>query len=48
LAGYKRPRSIDFIGELPKNAAGKIDKAQLKRIYKEKFKKEREVPKVKD
>jgi acyl-CoA synthetase (AMP-forming)/AMP-acid ligase II len=48
LAGYKKPRSIDFIGELPKNAAGKIDKAQLKRFYKEKFKKEREVPKVKD
>jgi len=38
LAGYKKPRSIDFVGELPKNAAGKIDKAQLKRFYKERFK----------
>jgi acyl-CoA synthetase (AMP-forming)/AMP-acid ligase II len=38
LAGYKKPRSIDFVVELPKNAAGKIDKAQLKRFYKEKFK----------
>jgi acyl-CoA synthetase (AMP-forming)/AMP-acid ligase II len=35
LAGYKRPRSIDFIAELPKNAAGKIDKGSLKRHYKE-------------
>jgi acyl-CoA synthetase (AMP-forming)/AMP-acid ligase II len=34
LAGYKKPKSIDFVGELPKNAAGKIDKAQLKRFYK--------------
>jgi long-chain acyl-CoA synthetase len=38
LAGYKKPRSVDFVVELPKNAAGKIDKAQLKRFYKEKFK----------
>jgi len=37
LAGYKKPRSIDFIDELPKNAAGKIDKAGLKRFYKEKY-----------
>jgi acyl-CoA synthetase (AMP-forming)/AMP-acid ligase II len=35
LAGYKRPRSIDFVAELPKNAAGKIDKGSLKRHYKE-------------
>jgi long-chain acyl-CoA synthetase len=35
LAGYKRPRSIDFVPELPKNAAGKIDKASLKRYYKD-------------
>ena len=34
LAGYKRPRSIDFVTELPKNAAGKIDKAILKKHYK--------------
>lgn len=36
LAGYKKPKSVDFIGELPKNAAGKIDKARLKNLYKEK------------
>lgn len=35
LAGYKKPRSVDFVDELPKNAAGKIDKAKLKRLYKE-------------
>ena len=35
LAGYKRPRSNDFDAELPKNAAGKIDKGSLKRHYKE-------------
>jgi acyl-CoA synthetase (AMP-forming)/AMP-acid ligase II len=35
LAGYKRPRSIDFVAELPKNAAGKIDKGSLKRYYKD-------------
>ncbi len=35
LAGYKRPRSIDFIPELPKSAAGKIDKGSLKRYYRD-------------
>jgi acyl-CoA synthetase (AMP-forming)/AMP-acid ligase II len=35
LAGYKKPRSIDFLTELPKNAVGKIDKAMLKKHYKE-------------
>jgi non-ribosomal peptide synthetase component E (peptide arylation enzyme) len=35
LAGYKKPRSIDFLTELPKNAVGKIDKARLKKHYKE-------------
>ncbi len=35
LAGYKKPRSVDFVDELPKNAAGKIDKTNLKRFYKE-------------
>jgi acyl-CoA synthetase (AMP-forming)/AMP-acid ligase II len=39
LAGYKKPRTIDFVKDLPKNAAGKIDKAQLKRWYKEKYEK---------
>jgi acyl-CoA synthetase (AMP-forming)/AMP-acid ligase II len=36
LAGYKKPRTIDFVKDLPKNAAGKVDKALLKRLYKEK------------
>jgi acyl-coenzyme A synthetase/AMP-(fatty) acid ligase len=35
LAGCKRPCSIDFVAELPKNTAGKIDKAGLKRYYKD-------------
>lgn len=41
LAGYKKPRSVDFVGELPKNAAGKIDKARLKSLYREKYEKRR-------
>jgi acyl-coenzyme A synthetase/AMP-(fatty) acid ligase len=36
LAGYKKPRSIDFVEDLPKNAAVKIDKARLKKLYTEK------------
>ena len=39
LAGYKKPRSIDFVAELPKNAAGKIDKGTLKRYYKDLYEK---------
>ena len=41
LAGYKKPRSVDFVDELPKNAAGKIDKALLKKQYKQNNEKER-------
>ena len=37
LAGYKKPGSVEIVDELPKNAAGKIDKASLKRLYKEKI-----------
>jgi acyl-CoA synthetase (AMP-forming)/AMP-acid ligase II len=48
LAGYKKPRSIDLVGELPKNAAGKIDKARLKNLYKEKYEKEHWTQRVKD
>ena len=29
LAGYKRPRSVDFIDMLPRNAAGKLLKRTL-------------------
>ncbi len=33
LAGYKTPRSIEFVGELPKNPQGKILKRELKDRY---------------
>jgi long-chain acyl-CoA synthetase len=33
LAAYKRPRAIEFVGELPRNTAGKILKAQLRAPY---------------
>jgi acyl-CoA synthetase (AMP-forming)/AMP-acid ligase II len=33
LAGYKKPRSVDFIDELPRDAAGKLLKRQLRDRY---------------
>jgi len=33
LAGYKRPRTIAFLSEIPRNAAGKVLKAQLRAPY---------------
>ena len=33
LAGYKKPRSVDFAGELPRDAAGKLLKRQLRDAY---------------
>ena len=33
LAGFKRPRSVDFAGELPRNPSGKL----LKRVLREPF-----------
>jgi acyl-CoA synthetase (AMP-forming)/AMP-acid ligase II len=33
LAGYKCPRSVDFISSLPRNASGKILKNQLRQPY---------------
>ena len=33
LAGYKQPRSVDFIDELPRNAAGKVLKKNLRETY---------------
>jgi long-chain acyl-CoA synthetase len=33
LAAYKRPRSIDFMRELPRNPAGKLLKAELRAPY---------------
>jgi acyl-CoA synthetase (AMP-forming)/AMP-acid ligase II len=33
LAGYKRPRSVDFVAELPRNASGKVLKKELREKY---------------
>ena len=30
LAGYKRPRSFDFVDALPRTGTGKIQKAKLR------------------
>ncbi len=33
LAGYKKPRSVDFVGELPRDAAGKLLKRKIREPY---------------
>ncbi len=33
LSGYKRPRIIKFVDQIPKTASQKIDKASLKKLY---------------
>jgi long-chain acyl-CoA synthetase len=33
LAGYKRPRSVDFVSELPRDAAGKLQKRKVREPY---------------
>jgi acyl-CoA synthetase (AMP-forming)/AMP-acid ligase II len=33
LAGFKRPRSVDFVGEIPRNPSGKILKRVLRAPY---------------
>ena len=33
LAGFKRPRSVDFVGAIPRNPSGKILKRQLREPY---------------
>ena len=33
LAGYKCPRTVDFVDALPRNASGKILKNQLREPY---------------
>jgi acyl-CoA synthetase (AMP-forming)/AMP-acid ligase II len=33
LSSFKKPKSVDFLDELPKNPAGKVHKAVLREIY---------------
>jgi acyl-coenzyme A synthetase/AMP-(fatty) acid ligase len=33
LAGFKVPRSIDFVDELPRTGTGKIQKAKIREPY---------------
>jgi len=33
LAGYKKPKSVDFVEEIPKNLYGKINRRALKEIF---------------
>jgi len=33
LAGFKCPRSVDFVAELPRNASGKLLKKELREKY---------------
>ena len=33
LAGYKKPKSVDFVEEIPKNVYGKINRRALKEIF---------------
>jgi acyl-CoA synthetase (AMP-forming)/AMP-acid ligase II len=33
LAGFKRPRSVDFVGAIPRNPSGKILKRELREPY---------------
>ena len=33
LAGYKRPRSVDFVTDLPRDAAGKLQKRKVREPY---------------
>jgi len=33
LAGYKKPRSVEFVAELPRDAAGKLLKRQIRDLY---------------
>ena len=33
LAGFKRPRSVVFVDELPRNVMGKVLKRDLREVY---------------
>ncbi|WP_368505760.1 hypothetical protein AB3N04_09245 [Alkalihalophilus sp. As8PL] len=33
LASYKKPRTIEFVDELPRNPSGKVLKVELRETY---------------
>lgn len=33
LAGFKRPRSVDFVAQLPKNSNGKLSRKDVRAPY---------------
>jgi long-chain acyl-CoA synthetase len=33
IAGFKCPKSVDFVSELPRNPSGKILKKELRKLY---------------
>jgi long-chain acyl-CoA synthetase len=33
LAGYKKPRTVDFVDELPRDAAGKLLKRKIREPF---------------
>ncbi len=35
IAGYKKPRAVEFVEALPRNSTGKVDKAEIQRILRE-------------
>jgi malonyl-CoA/methylmalonyl-CoA synthetase len=37
LAAFKRPKRIIIAGDLPRNAMGKVQKAELRSVYKTSF-----------
>ena len=37
LASFKRPKKIVIVDELPRNAMGKVQKADLRRLYQDSF-----------
>jgi fatty-acyl-CoA synthase/long-chain acyl-CoA synthetase len=33
VAGYKKPKSVDFVSKLPRNPSGKVLKTELRAMY---------------
>jgi malonyl-CoA/methylmalonyl-CoA synthetase len=44
LAGYKRPKRVIFVADLPRNAMGKVEKARLRRQFEHLFDAEASTP----